>query len=166
MTFAVFVSHSVAEEDLPYLKELENRSRAIGIELYLAERSPQPGTPLSAKVRANIARTDLVLALLTRQGVASAWVNQEIGLALSQNKRVLPVLEAGVKPPGVIAEMEYVRLDPARPHDAFDRVVTFLGKLKTDKEFWGTVALVAGSAIIGGFAAYFLTRKDKGANNQ
>src|SRR5207237_2217780 len=139
MTFSVFVSHSVADEDLPYLKELENRSRAIGIELYLAERSPQPGTRLSEKVRTNIARTDLVLALLTRQGVASAWVNQEIGLALSQNKRVLPVLETGVKPPGVIAELEYVRLDPDCPHDAFDRVVAFFGKLKSDKEFWRTV---------------------------
>lgn len=162
MTFVVFLSHSVSDDDLPYLAELERRSQQIGIGLYLAERSPQPGTPLSTKVRNNITRADLVPALLTRQGVASAWVNQEIGFAVNQNKRILPVLEKGVSPPGVIAGMEYVRLDPERPHDAFDRVVAFLGKLKADKEFWGTVALIAGSAILGGLAAYFLTRKGGG----
>lgn len=137
---------------------MEQRSKDIGIELYLAERSPQPGARVSDKVRRNIARADLVLALLTRRGVASAWVNQEIGLAVNQNKRIVPILEQGVNPPGVIAEMEYVRLDPDRPHDAFDRVVAFLGKLKADKDFWGTVALVAGAAILGGLTAYFLTR--------
>lgn len=162
LAFVVFLSHSVTEEDLPYLEQLEQRCRDIGIELYLAERSPQPGSSLSGKVRSNIARADLVLALLTNHGAGSAWVNQEIGLAVSQGKRIVPVLEKGVTPPGIIAEMEYVRLDPDRPHDAFERVVTFLAKLKADKEFWGTVALVAGSAILGGLAAYFLTRRGGG----
>ncbi len=147
MTFEVFLSHSVAPDDTPLLAELERRGEPFGIHFYLAERDVQPGRSLSVKIRTAILRADLVVALLTKHGVASPWVNQEIGFA-KERKRIVPLVEAGVKPTGIIAEMEQVRFDRDRPSEAFDRVTNFLQRLKADKEFWEVVAIVAGAALV------------------
>jgi len=160
MGFNVFVSHSVSREDHPLLAELGERARSIGIDLYLAERDAQPGTQLSTKVRNSILRADLVFALLTQEGAASAWVNQEIGVAHELRKRIVPMVEEGVKAPGMIAEMEQIRFNRGRSSEAFDRVARFLERAKTDKEFWETIAIVGGTFALILFAIWLLSRGD------
>lgn len=160
MAFQIFVSHSVSPEDNLVLAELEKTCRALGIGLYVAERDPQPGTQLSLKVREGISHADLVLVLLTQGGAASAWVNQEIGLAASLQKQIVPLLEEGVEPPGLVAELEYVRFHRERSGDAFNRLTEFLARKKTDKEFWTAVAVIVGVAAAVLFALLLLGSED------
>ncbi len=94
------------------------------------------------------------MALLTTDGVASAWVNQEVGYAVRCGKLVVPLLEDGVKPPGLLQGKEYLRFHRDRLSDALDRGTDFLDRLKTDKEYRrtfeivGIVVLAASIALI------------------
>jgi hypothetical protein len=159
MSFEVFVSHSVGHDDTRLLDELERQAKTLGIRFYLAERDVQPGSPLSVKIRNAIVRADLVVALLTKQGATSPWVNQEIGFARQQNKRIVPLLEDGVKPPGIIVEMEQVRFRRDRPSEALELVTSYLRKMKSNKEFWVGVGIAAGAAIAIALAIYILSKK-------
>ena len=109
MSFEVFLSHSLGSGDLPLLSDLQDRSDSLGIRLYFAERDPQLGTSVTAKVTTAISRADVVLALLTERGASSAWVNQEIGYAIGQGKIVVPLLEEGVEAPAMLIGREHVR---------------------------------------------------------
>jgi TIR domain len=56
----------------------------------------QPGEYVSAKLQQAIARSNIVLVLLTHKSKQSPYVHQEIGYASAQKKPILPLVEEGV----------------------------------------------------------------------
>ena len=55
-----------------------------GVELFVAEWNPSPGQPLKRKIQRALLKSDLVLAILSKEGARSEWVNQEIGFAIGK----------------------------------------------------------------------------------
>lgn len=88
---SVFLSHS--SKDVAIVEWIVNHARALGIEVYLAERDHQPGQTLATKILGRINASDAVIALITRDGGASAYVQQEIGAAIANSKPVVPLVE-------------------------------------------------------------------------
>src|SRR5947209_9837790 len=131
VSFEVFLSYSVGHSDLPLVVNLQEQANAAGITLYLADRDAQPGTNLSAKIEIAISRAEVLVALLTENGVDSKWVNQEIGYALAKQKVVVPLVEEGVEVPGMLVGREYVRFRRDRFSEAFERVTRYLESLKS-----------------------------------
>jgi len=103
----VFVSHSMSESDQDLVKDSCTSLNSIAVEVILSERDFQSGR-ISNKVRNDIRRSDCVMTLLTEDGRDSAWVEQEIGIAIEQDKIIIPMLEKGLSPPGAISEIECI----------------------------------------------------------
>lgn len=138
MAFRVFISHSTADMGLVY--QLKYWPEANGIEAYVAQLYPQPGTPLADKVINEIRACDCFLALLTRDGARSEWVREEIGAAVSAKHTtgrpaaVVPILEEGVQLKGLLADKEYVSFNRANPVDTINLTVQFVYGLKLNKD--------------------------------
>ena len=129
MGVQVFLSHSVAASDRPLLDHVERECAQLGIGLYLAEREFSP-TSVTEKIRGAIRGSDCLVVLLTTSGNASSWVNQEIAIASEMSKPIVPLLEDGVDPPGLIRERDQIRFNRTRFSEAFGRVTRFLESLR------------------------------------
>jgi len=149
MAFKVFISHSTADLGLVY--QLKYWLEVNGIETYLAEAHPQPGNTLSEKVSAAIDQSNCVIAVLTRDGARSQWVNQEIGYAKKAGRIVIPLVEQGVPHTGFVQGVEYVPFNRGTPTDAINRIAEHLADLKADKE--AQDKMVAGFLILLGLLA-------------
>lgn len=86
----VFISHSV--EDVAFARKLRNLlSQRANVRVFIPD-DLSAGGKWETKVRDEISRADLVLALLTPKSVNSSWVLQELGAAWALEKPIIPVL--------------------------------------------------------------------------
>jgi hypothetical protein len=112
----------------------------------------QPGGILVDKVKKAIDACDAVVVLITRQSQHSPWVNQEIGFALSKEKLVIPLVEAGVdvSSHGMLAGLEHVTVDPADPQKAVASLSAFITKRAFTKEVQqlGWIVAIAGVLVL------------------
>jgi hypothetical protein len=128
MVARIFLSHSIETVDRPLLDHVDQSCAELGIELYLAEREFSP-TTVTEKLRNAIRSSDCVVVLLTASGTHSAWVNQEIAIANELAKPIVPLLEEGVDPPGLIKERDQIRFRRDSFSDAFERATRFIQSL-------------------------------------
>ena len=77
MAYKVFISHSTRDRKL--VIALANTLSKFGIKVFVAEWYLTPGQKLDRKVFTNLDNSDCVVVLLTRNGIRSNWVQQEIG---------------------------------------------------------------------------------------
>lgn len=128
----IFVGHSFAEQDKPFVDSLLELLRAAGLEVLTGE-APQEGR-ISDKVRTRIEAADVFLGVFTRgtrlRGRrtynTSAWVIDEKAYAYAKNKRLLLLKETGVESLGGIqGDYEYVEFDRASPSPALVKLLTF-----------------------------------------
>ena len=156
MTFSVFVSHSMRPHDLPLLRGVCDHLSHHGITYYLAERDWRFGEVLPARVENEIKRSDFVLGFITNGGKASAYVNQEITVAMAAKKAVIPVLEKGADVSGFRVGLDYVELDRHAPQDCATKLSSRLSQLSATLEVRSAICW----AIIGTAGLLFLGRTD------
>jgi hypothetical protein len=108
---AVFVSH--ATQDVESLKILTNALRKEGVPVYVAEEDVQAGRMMSSKITQSIRESDVFIALLTRIGIKSPTVHQEIGYAFSLGKRIVAMVEKGSEDQvgALVDGLEQIRFD-------------------------------------------------------
>lgn len=147
MAYRAFVSHSTRDRGL--VIALTNLLVKFGIEVFVAEWYLSVGAPLEQKVFAEIDRAQGVVALLTKNGMRSNWVHQEIGYALSKGKPVIPLVEKGIdtRDLGVLLGREYIEYDPLQPEEALSKASTYVRSLKLRKEQEEKSLLIAGSIL-------------------
>ncbi|PIX15702.1 hypothetical protein COZ71_09710, partial [Candidatus Desantisbacteria bacterium CG_4_8_14_3_um_filter_40_12] len=110
--YQVFISHSTQDRGL--VIALANVLTKFEIKVLVAEWYLTPGEPVSKKVFDEIEKSDCIVALLTRDGMRSNWVNQEIEYALNAGKPLIPIVEKGVNVNELVALQgkEYIEYDP------------------------------------------------------
>lgn len=125
----VFFSHS--SQDADWVERVGAQATAAGVEMYLAEHDVRPGQQLGDKVTQAIEASDAVIVLLSKNSLASIYVQQEIGVAHHAEKLVIPILMGEVVGTdlGILNGREYVLLDPAVPHDGLSRLSFALTQL-------------------------------------
>ena len=128
----VFISHSV--EDRNIVSAINCNLALANIQAYIAEEDYQPGTNIWEKVTRNIDDSDVVIAILTRDGVRYSYVNQEVGYAFKAGKQVIPIVEDEVKPVGALEGKEYIRFNRLSPLNAVDIAAQYLEKHKTKSD--------------------------------
>jgi excisionase family DNA binding protein len=124
----VFISHST--EDLEIVSIVSNSLKLIGVNVYVAEFYPEPGKILRDKILENLKSSDCVIVLLTHFGAKSTWVQQEIGIAKTLGKPIIPLLEKGVSVKGVLEGVEYIPLDLKNINAAVERLIESISQLK------------------------------------
>ena len=131
MAFRVFISHSTG--DMALVFELRYWLQINEMEPYVAEIYPQPGVQLSEQVLQALQISDCVIVLWTKDGARSQWVNQEVAAARQAARRIIPIVEEGITPQGVLNGIEYIPYSPSRPVEAVNRAVKVIHGLALDK---------------------------------
>ena len=135
MAYSVFLSHSTKDKEL--INDVAGYLIARGIKTHVAEWNVAAGTELPKKVASLIKSSDCLVAILTKDGARSQWVNQEIGCAEGAGRLVIPFVEKGVKVKGFLEARECIRFDQTDPYSiksALRRLRDYLDKLHFEKE--------------------------------
>ncbi|HEY8022171.1 MAG TPA: toll/interleukin-1 receptor domain-containing protein [Thermoanaerobaculia bacterium] len=109
MSYKVFIS--AAQEDRDIVQDLGRRLRNAGDGVRLLEPEHAVGEDFSKAILKSIEEADEVIPLVTRESLTSRWLFLEMGAALSQHKRVTPVV-LGLEPeelPPMVREIRYVK---------------------------------------------------------
>ena len=141
----VFVSHST--KDIHIVEEFKKIIEPK-VEVYVAAYDAQPGNVLWQKIETSIKKSNYVVAIMTKNGYRSEMVQQEIATAKAHKIPVMPIVEEGVDPKGVLAGIEYLKLDKRHPDQALKDAFTYLRKLKKQEDNKLIVSLVLASLAI------------------
>lgn len=147
MAYRVFISHSTQDQGL--VISLANLLSKFEVEPFVAEWYLTPGERLDKKVFEQIKKSDCIVALLTRNGMRSSWVQQEIGFSLQQGKPVIPMVEKGIelKDLAALQGREYIEYDRYQYQQALGKLSTYVKSLKLKKEEKEKVLVVLGGLL-------------------
>lgn len=154
MAFSVFVSHSMRPVDVPLLRGVCEHLSHYGIEYFLAERDWRFGDAVPSRVENVIRRAECVLAFLTKDGQAAAYVNQEVTVAMSTKKRpIIAVSEKGTDLTGFRGGLDYIELDRHAPQDCATKLSARLNQIDATQDIrsamcWAVIA-TAGLIFLG-----------------
>lgn len=151
MAYKVFVSHSVRDQGL--VMALTNTLSKFGIEVSMGKWYLLPDQNIPPEDFSQIKKSDCVVVLLTRNGIRSNWVQQEIGYTLNAKKPLIPLVEKGTEPKelGALQDKDYIEYDPRLPNQALIKISTYVRTLKLKKEEKEKALLV-----VGGITAFLL----------
>ncbi len=127
----VFLSHSSGDAEA--VAVFRDQAAAAGMEVYLAEHDVRPGESLAGKVQQGIRSSDAVVVLLTTAGATSAYVHQEVGVAVAAGKPLVPIVENGVENLAMLEGVEYVSFDRDHPESAIRDLTMSLTELAERK---------------------------------
>lgn len=93
--FKVFISHATNPDgDLAYW--IMQGIDRIHLRAFVYERYQRGGQNKFEVIKAMINLCPFFLVILTKNGIQSQWVNQEIGYAVATGKIIIPILEADI----------------------------------------------------------------------
>jgi hypothetical protein len=147
MSYKVFVSHSTRDKGL--VVSLSRLLAEFGIEVAVAEWYLMPGERLDRKVLGLIDAADCMVVLLTRNGIRSNWVHQEVGQAMKSQKPIIPLVEKGIesKELAALEGREYIEYVPYQPEEALLKAAHFVKTLKLKKQEREKALLVVAGII-------------------
>jgi hypothetical protein len=101
----VFMSYAAEDKHLAgaYKRFLE---KFFGFKVFVAHDDNIPSLEWDPEITENIKRCHIFLLLCSESSKRSSFVNQEIGIALCENKRLFPISVDGTKPFGFIAKIQ------------------------------------------------------------
>lgn len=105
MSGKTFISYT--RSDQVFARRLYDDLRSAGIDVWLDQNDIKPGEPWDESVAAALKESTAFIVILTPESVASRSVLDEISYALSEKKRVVPVLLRDCEIPYRIARLHY-----------------------------------------------------------
>jgi hypothetical protein len=145
--YKVFISHSARDQGL--VISLAKLLSKFEIEVFVAEWYLDPGEPVDKKIFKQIEEANCMVVLLSRKGIRSNWVHQEIGYALKCNKLIIPPVEKGIDPKDLAAldGQEYIEFDYHEYQEALNKLSNHVKSLKMEKEEQEKTLLVLGGLL-------------------
>jgi len=128
----VFISHSNVNDDQVLVSALLEKLNRAGLEPILAEHSNASMAQLGEKVRDLIEGCDFFLALLTRTGHTSVWIQQELGFAynhLRRDKTISVLVQDGVALGGFYTGLEYFLFDDSTFERDTESVISYFERV-------------------------------------
>jgi hypothetical protein len=86
----VFISYSKNDENIA--KQIYNALSNAGVDAFLAIFSLQGGQKWSVEIQKKLKKSQYVFFIASKSGVSSAFVQQELGGAISLKKIIIPIL--------------------------------------------------------------------------
>lgn len=129
----LFISYCRRDEAVAHL--LSYILQLHGITCVIDRQLPV-GESYDANLRKWIRSVDGVILLLSKEAVASAWVNQEVGYATARGKKIYPiVLKKKIRPTGLIAATQpYSLFDWSNASELIRRLLVTLGQPAGDSD--------------------------------
>ncbi|NEO97390.1 MAG: TIR domain-containing protein [Symploca sp. SIO2E9] len=107
----VFLSY--ADEDRATMEKIRNSLRRESITVWTNRTDVQTGEVFEEAIKRGIEQADNVVYLLSPESVNSTYCKQELDLAVSLNKRIIPVLVRETHPeiiPSALQDLHYIDL--------------------------------------------------------
>ena len=147
MSYRVFISHSTRDQGL--VISLANLLSKFEVDVYVAEWYLDVGERIDKKIFEQIERANCVVVLLSRNGIRSNWVQQEIGYSLKCEKLIIPLVEKGMQSKSLAALQgrEYIEYDSHEYQQALNKLSTHVKSLKMKKEEQEKTLLVLGGLL-------------------
>ena len=124
--FKVFICHSSA--DTAIACQLRNLLVIIPeMDVILDVCSFEVGERLPERIEEEIKGSDCFVVFLTKNAEKSVWVNQEIGVAINVDKKIIPIVEKGVRL-GLLEDRKYISLGPEAIMEAVSIIYDYLAK--------------------------------------
>lgn len=140
MAYNVFISYS--SKDLPYVNQIMKKLSYPNINVFVSEYSISPGEPLTEKIIKNIKKCNVLVLLWSHAAKKSGWVREEVAIARSENKKIIPVmLKKHIKLPKFIEDLNYLPLYKS-PEDSMDWLQKHILKSAERKQKKDAFALV------------------------
>jgi hypothetical protein len=153
MALKVFISYST--KDFLTVNFVRSLLASVPVEVFVAEYDVAPGTALSPAIITAIKQCDIFILLWSAHSKASEWVPQEIGIAKSDNKQIIPVvLHSGLTLPGFISDLKYLDVQKD-PQSAFTWLRDNVYARATEKQKQENLAWLA----IGGALLWLFSQK-------
>lgn len=126
----IFVSHSNRDRDKKIVEETAQMIKKLGFEPYISERDRNLGGNLWKKIVDQILECDGLIFLITKDGVKSHDMREELGYARARNAmkgskaeaKIVPIVERGVEPTGSLKGEKYEEIDIGKPSTVADRI--------------------------------------------
>lgn len=146
----VFISHSSA--DRQFAEVLHRHMTSEGLSVFLAPLSLSPGQRWSEAILKSLEASPWVLFLASRAACSSPWVQQEIGAALSKQKKLVPIVwDMPVSElPGWTGQIQAIDLAGASAEKIKAQITAIAEQVKADKAKGLVIVglLIAGLFII------------------
>jgi hypothetical protein len=129
----VFISFSSKDDQLAYF--VHDHLVASGVSVFLAPASLEPGQQWSEEVLNALRGSAWVTFLASRAACSSAWVQQELGVAIGMQKKLVPIVWDMLPSalPGWAARHQAVNLAGASIEQARDQIASISQRIKSDK---------------------------------
>lgn len=126
----IFISHS--EKDELFVEHIRRLSHLIDVECLIAEHKLEAGTELWEKIRRMIDQSYFIIPILTVNGIESDWVQREITMAKTLDKKFIPVVEEIVKDkiPDPLKGKEFIIFDKDNILETLEKIVIQLKDYK------------------------------------
>lgn len=118
----IFVSHSIKDKKI--LENLQNIIAGHNLELLIAEHEFEPNHTITEKIKKLIEKADIGLVLLTKDGINSGFVREEIGYLEAKKIKTIMVIEKGKHKEygGFKYGVDFIEMDPAEPDQALEKI--------------------------------------------
>lgn len=100
--FSVFISYSDTERDLAEKFSDQLKYFFPWSKIFLAHRDLQSGVNYEDNLRSAIKNSAIFVPLISKNFLTSAYANQEVGIAVSLDKKIFPIKIDESDPPGFI----------------------------------------------------------------
>jgi hypothetical protein len=124
----IFISYST--KDLDKIKPVLNQLSAIKeIRIFFADETINPGDLVSQTIINNIKNSDVFILFYSESALKSNYVQQEIGVARSNNKIIIPILLDSNKPTGMLEGINYLNFyDSSKQQTEMSRLHNFIAR--------------------------------------
>ena len=147
----VFISH--AATDLPLAEFLHRHLTEAGLSVYLASVSMPPGECWMPHIMDDLRNSTWVLCLASRAACVSPWVLQEMGAAVSGNRKLVPIIwdQPPESRPGWMKQYQAVNRAGHGQEEAMAAIGRIAGAIKTEKQKGLLIVglIVAGLVVFG-----------------
>lgn len=111
--FKVFLSH--AEEDYELVYRVWGILSRLKATPYMHELYPDYRRDIPTGIRDVLRDCSVCITFLTKDGINSQWVQQELGIAYAFDKVIVPVIETGLKYKGFVQMIRRIPYEPGDP---------------------------------------------------
>lgn len=120
----VFLSYS--SHDKEFAGQLKKELELRGLEAFLAHEDIEPTQEWEGVIFENLKTCNVFIPLLSKNFKESEWTDQETGVAVSEDKLIIP-LKIDVDPYGFIGKIQALKLDESIP-DTCDNIFEIIKK--------------------------------------
>jgi len=119
--FEVFLSH--AQEDFQLVYRVWGILYRLNVATYMHELYPNYRQDIPTGIRDVLKKCVMCIAFLTRYGINSQWVQQELGIAYAFGRVIVPVVEDEVEYKGFVQMIRQIPYQAQNPDEMIYQVI-------------------------------------------